>query len=230
MNTWIAFIGGVISFASPCVLPLIPTYIIYLTGSSITAISGEEKNRLSFINPITINAFFFVIGFSLIFIAFGATASLIGTLLFKHQIILRKISGIIIIIFGLYMMELIKLAPLSKEIRFNLPKGRPGPLNSLLIGMAFSVGWTPCVGPVLGSILTLASNSADLLKGVYLLGMYSIGFGLPFILTGIFISWSLKALKKLNRYLPAIKVVAGIFMVGLGTIVYTGVFNSLFIY
>lgn len=225
MSLWVAFTAGLVSFASPCVLPLIPTYIIYLTGSSLTELTEVEEQDPS----IVINAISFILGFSLIFIAFGATATFLGMLMIENQVLLRKISGVVIILFGLYTLEIFKFAPLYREARIDLPLRGPSPLNSFLMGMAFSAGWTPCVGPVLGSILILAGNRADMVQGIYLLLAYSLGLGIPFFLAAIFINYFLKAIRRLNQYLPTIKMITGALLVVAGWMTYTGIFNMLFI-
>ena len=183
VSLFAAFSAGLLSFISPCVLPLVPSYLSYITGLSVENLAKEEeRERLR--SAIILNALLFIAGFSTVFIAFGASASLIGQVLYEYQDIIRKVGGVLIIIFGLYLLGILKLNILMTERRLVHFESRPvGYFGSFLIGTAFAAGWTPCVGPVLGTILAYASTTESMSGGVMLLSAYSFGLGLPFFLT-----------------------------------------------
>lgn len=225
ITLWIAIGAGLSSFLSPCVLPLIPTYITYITGASVKDLVTDNSMRFK-IN-VFINSLLFVLGFSLVFILFGVSVSAIGKLMLQHQVLLRKISGILIIFFGLVISGLINLNFLQMEKRFSFIPKSSGPVNSFLLGVFFSAGWTPCIGPILGSILALAGSSGDYLSGVYLLAAYSFGLAIPFLLSALFISFLLGWIKKYSFLLKYINIVSGILMVIVGIMIYTGFINKL---
>ena len=176
----IAFAAGLLSFVSPCVLPLVPSYLIYITGLSLEELTSQaDRSRMR--ATIVLNSLFFILGLTVVFVAFGASASLVGRLLMTYQDFLRKAGGVLIVIFGLYVMGVLKLNFLMTEKRIHLQSRPAGYFGSVLVGMAFAAGWTPCVGPILGSILMLAgtSDSTSMMTGVKLLSSYSLGIGLP---------------------------------------------------
>ncbi|WP_242941967.1 cytochrome c biogenesis CcdA family protein [Desulfonispora thiosulfatigenes] len=225
ITIWIAIGAGLSSFLSPCVFPLIPTYITYITGASVNDLSSDSS--MGFKLNVFLNSILFVLGFSLVFILFGVSASALGKLMLQNQIILRKISGIIIIFFGLNISGLIKYNLLQREKRFKfIPKGA-GPLNSFLLGIFFSAGWTPCIGPILGSILALAGSSGNYIYGTYLLAAYSFGLAIPFLLSAFFIGFLLTFMRKYSFVLNYINIVSGILMVVVGVMIYTGFINKL---
>lgn len=215
----IAMGAGLASFLSPCVLPLVPTYLTYITGVSATQLA--EKNSGRFRVNVMINASAFILGFSLMFIAFGLSASALGKLLLLHQILLRRISGLIIIFFGLNMTGLLKLGLLQREKRMGFTPGKAGPLNSLLLGIVFSAGWTPCIGPILGSILLLAGSSANLTSGAFLLAAYSLGLAIPFLIAALSVGWLMAGMRRYSHLLPSITIIGGILMIVLGIMVFT---------
>ncbi|WP_041608217.1 cytochrome c biogenesis protein CcdA [Halobacteroides halobius] len=210
MSVVVAFMAGVASFVSPCVLPLVPAYIGYITGSAI------DKGRLFTV----VRALGFVIGFSIIFITMGASASYIGRLFSQYKLLFTKVSGILIIIFGLHMTGLFKLKLLYQEFRVQGPRQATNWFSSILMGMAFAAGWIPCVGTVLGSILLYAGAEATLKTGVLLLTAYSLGLGLPFILTAIFINQFSNFSNHINNYLPIISKFSGVIMIVFGVLLY----------
>lgn len=223
-----AFLAGLVSFLSPCVLPLVPTYLTYLTGASVTELSAPETARLRL--AVLANALLFVTGFSLVFLAFGLSASALGKLLIRHQDLLRQVSGVLIIIFGLHMAGLLQFNRLMREKRIHFVPRRAGRLNSLLMGMAFSAGWTPCIGPILASILLLAGQSASLLTGAYLLAMYALGMALPFIMAALALGWLVGALRRHASLLPLMAKIGGWLMIGTGLLVLTNSFARLSVY
>ena len=212
IELFIAFGAGLISFLSPCVLPLIPGYISYISGSSLNELI--EKKSVN-IFPIIL----FTLGFSLVFISFGATASFIGSVILNNSYELRIASGIIIIIFSLHILEIINLNFLNYEKRI-FTKKKTGIFSSILVGMAFGFGWTPCIGPILGSILALASTEQSLNRGILLLVFYSLGLAIPFILSGYliqkFLVFSKNLKSKMNIILKsggALLLITGILMI-----------------
>ncbi len=221
ISLFAAFSAGLLSFISPCVLPLVPSYLSYITGLSVENLAKmEERDR--FKSAIMLNALLFIAGFSTIFIAFGASASLIGQVLYEYQDVIRKVGGILIIIFGLYLLGILKLNFLMTERRLMHFETRPvGYVGSFLIGTAFAAGWTPCVGPVLGTILAYASTTESMSGGVMLLSAYSFGLGLPFFLTAFGMDTFLSCFKSLRTYLGGVSVVSGALLILVGVMIFT---------
>jgi cytochrome c-type biogenesis protein len=214
ISIFIAFLAGFISFISPCVLPLVPAYVSYITGST------SEGGKIFTL----IRAIGFVIGFSIIFILMGASASYFGQIFAYYKPLFTKISGILIIIFGLHMSGLMKFNLLYKQFRVSEPKEVSNWVSSIVMGMAFAAGWTPCVGTVLASILLYAGTEATLNSGIMLLICYSLGLGIPFIITAIFINSFTKLSPQINRYLPLVSKLSGIIMIIFGILLF---FNKL---
>ncbi|SLM48715.1 Cytochrome c biogenesis protein CcdA [Nitrospira japonica] len=215
-----AFLAGLLSFVSPCVLPLVPSYLMYITGLSLNQLTDAAERRLERMT-IVVNALLFIAGFSLVFIAFGASASLIGQLLTDHQQFIRKAGGILIIVFGLYTMGLVKLRFLMTEKRIHLRSRPAGYAGSLLIGATFAAGWTPCVGPVLGAMLMYASTTDTLADGVTLLAFYSIGLGLPLFTAAMGMERFLSSFKRVHRYIGVMSSISGVFLVVFGLAIYS---------
>ena len=205
--------AGLLSFLSPCVLPLIPGYISYVSGKSLNELLEEKK---VYITPIIL----FTVGFSTIFIAFGATSSLIGKILLNNSIELRIFSGLIIILFSLQIIGIINLNFLNFEKRLDTKKSA-NVFSSVLVGMAFGFGWTPCIGPILGSILALAAVEQTLLKAVLLLLFYSLGLAIPFILSGFLIQKFMLISKNLKRNINIISKTGGFILLGTGILILT---------
>ena len=209
----IALGAGIISFLSPCVLPLIPGYISYISGSSLEEMLEKEN-----INIIPI--IFFTIGFSIVFISFGATASFIGSVVLNNSYHFRIAAGILIIIFSLQIIGIINLRFLNYEKRINIYK-RPGNISSVIIGMAFGFGWTPCIGPILGSILALASTEESLNRGILLLAFYSLGLAIPFIISGYLIQKFMLFSKNLKSKINLISKIGGTLLLVTGLLIIT---------
>ena len=209
----LALSAGLLSFLSPCVLPLIPGYISYVSGKSLNELLEEKKANIL---PIVL----FTVGFSLIFIAFGATSSFIGKILLNNSIELRIFSGLVIIFFSLQIIGIINLNFLNFEKRFQTQKSA-NILSSVLVGMAFGFGWTPCIGPILGSILALAAVEQTLLKAVLLLLFYSLGLAIPFILSGFLIQKFMLVSKNLKRNINIISKTGGFILLGTGILILT---------
>ncbi|WP_447601229.1 cytochrome c biogenesis CcdA family protein [Nitrospira sp. Nam80] len=215
-----AFLAGLLSFTSPCVLPLVPSYLMYITGLSFDQLSDSaERPRLR--NTIMANALLFIAGFSLVFIAFGASASLIGQLLADYQHLIRKVGGILIALFGLYLMGMLNLRFLMIEKRIHLHHRPAGYASSALIGATFAAGWTPCVGPVLGTMLMYASTTDTLTDGVTLLAFYSLGLGLPLFAAAMGMDRFLSTFKRARRYQKAVSAASGLFLIVFGVVIYS---------
>src|SRR5688500_8253078 len=174
----IAFGAGLLSFLSPCVLPLIPSYVTFITGLSLEDVQKSRRAAL-------VHSLLFILGFTLIFLALGATATALGQLLSYQRVWISRVGGVLIIVFGLYMLGVFNVALFSRERRVHIADKPVGYLGTLLVGIAFGAGWTPCIGPILGSILTYAASSADMARGIWLLLAYSLGLAVPFLLSAV---------------------------------------------
>lgn len=212
----VAFVAGLLSFLSPCVLPLVPIFLAQMVGQSVSQSNDNERKRLvTFLHALT-----FVSGFTLSFIALGATASTLGSFLHANQFLLRQIGGILLILIGLHMTGILKLPFLYMQKRFEFHPSRPSYPASLVIGIIFAIGWTPCVGLILGPILGLAANAATLRQGVLLLLIYSLGLGIPFLLIGLGMDRFSQLLKWLRPHLGKIEITTGIIMIAMGVLIY----------
>lgn len=219
-----AFAAGTVSFLSPCVLPLVPGYISYVAGESL--VDPERTAGLSAKLPAVSLSLIFVTGFSTVFVLFGASATAIGQLLLEYRYETNIAGGTIIIVFGLFMVGLLRLPWLQRERRFdvNIPGGRP--LGAYVLGLAFAFGWTPCIGPILGAILTLGAASATVSDGTALLAVYSLGLGLPFIVAAAFTGAFLARLRALRRFGRWLQICAGGVMVAMGVAMITGYMSA----
>jgi cytochrome c-type biogenesis protein len=225
VTIFVALMGGLASFFSPCVLPLVPAYLSYISGMSIEELTEGRTPEAT--RKTGLMSLFFVFGFSIVFIAMGAAASSIGQALFDNQGILMKIGGVLVILFGLHMIGILKIKALYRERRFHLRMQNAGVIGALLMGMAFAAGWTPCTGPVLSGIATLAMSTDTLGRGIMLFVFYSIGMGIPFIVVGFATAWALKALTKFKKHLHTVEVVSGVLLVLVGILVFTGNLETL---
>ena len=213
-----AFAAGVISFLSPCVLPLVPGYVSFVAGSSLEELRDRQAPRLQAAGL----AATFVLGFTLVFVAFGASATALGSLLLAYRYELGLIAGVVVILFGLHMLGITPIRWMNRDARFHLEIGGGRTFGALLIGIAFAFGWTPCIGPVLGAILTLGASTADVAKGAALLAVYSLGLGLPFLLAALFTGTLLAWLKALGRAGRNLQRAAGGLLVAMGVLMVTG--------
>ena len=212
----IAFFAGFISFISPCVLPLIPGYISFICGTTLNELDNKSKNF------ILKKSIFFSLGFSLVFISLGATATFIGSFLLQNSKILSIGSGIIIIFFGIYLLEIIKINFLNKNFgNFNI-KYSDNLLFPFIVGVGFGFGWTPCIGPILGSILAFASMEDSIYKGILLLSLYSLGLAVPFVLSSLLIKKFLIFSKSVKKYFTNVKKISGIILIITGILIVTG--------
>lgn len=217
----VAFAGGLLSFLSPCVLPLVPGYLSLMSGVSIDHMKGAEGSRSSALKAVVINSIAFNLGLSVIFIALGSTAGLVGSSVLSNPWI-RIIGGVVIIVFGLHLIGLLKIKYLYKDTRqFSSEKPR-GVLGSLTLGIAFAAGWTPCIGPILGGIMALAATSGGWKGGFVLATFYSAGLAVPFLVTGVGINKFLSFYSKFRRHLHKVEVVSGVVLISIGLLIATG--------
>ncbi len=220
ISTPLSFLAGVLSFLSPCVLPLLPSYVTFITGMSFEEMtSGEDRKRVLYLTFT--NSMVFVLGFSTVFIAMGASSSLLGQLLFEYQDVIRIVGGVLVIIFGLFITGLLKMDFLMQERKFHL-QGRPaGYIGTFVIGMTFAAGWTPCIGPMLGSILVVASTKGSAAEGIKLLTVYSAGLAVPFLIAAMAFNTFLSYTKIINRYMRGIMVFSGVLLIAFGLLLLT---------
>ena len=212
----IAFLAGLISFLSPCVLPLIPGYISYISGTSFDKLV-EKKGNL-----VVVKTFFFTLGFSFVFIALGSTASFIGNFFLNNSETFRIIAGIIIIFFSLQLIGIINFKFINKDIRFFTGQYSQSLVFPILVGAAFAFGWTPCIGPILGSILALAALEENVSKSIFLLSSYSLGLAIPFIISGILVDKFLYFSKSLRKHILTITKTGGAILLLTGIAILTG--------
>ena len=212
----LAFTAGLLSFLSPCVLPLVPSYLAYVGGS------GATSRRL-----LLRNASLFVVGFSLIFIGLGASASALGSLLRDHREVLTIVGGVLVIAFGLVLLGVIRLPVLMRDTRVHATHDASTPWGAVLLGMAFAAGWTPCIGPVLGGILTLAGATGTLIDGVTMLAVYSLGLAVPFLAAALALEQFLRVSRRVRSWLPWIERTSGALLLLAGVLMVTGTYTRL---
>jgi Cytochrome c biogenesis protein len=216
----VALSAGLLSFLSPCVLPLVPSYIGFLTGMTANEVTSRRHLAL-------LHAVLFVLGFSLVFILLGASATALGRALNFHREWIQRIGGILIILFGLVCLDVFKVGFLQREKRIHLEDKPVGFLGSALVGMAFGAGWTPCIGPILGSVLGLAATEGDLSRGVLLLSVYSLGLAIPFLLAALLLDRFFVWFQKFRKYMPWVQRVSGVLLIIVGVLLVTGSFTRL---
>ncbi|PYV05724.1 MAG: cytochrome C biogenesis protein [Acidobacteria bacterium] len=212
----IAFLAGVASFLSPCVLPLVPGYISMLSGESMEALKAGGGALL--VARIFRNSIAFVAGLSIVFITLGASAAWVGSLLLSHRGLFNIVAGAIIIILGLHLTGLVKIPLLYREARVETGAPRRGLLGSFILGFAFALGWTPCIGPILAAILALAARRDTVSAGMFLLAVYSAGLAIPFLLTGLGLSQFLKFYGRFRRHLQAVEIASGVLLIAIGVL------------
>ena len=216
-----AFAAGFLSFISPCVLPLIPGYISFVSGVSVDEMRSDAPPAASRLQ-VFVTSLAFVLGFSLVFIALGASATAIGKFMFSKLPLLSKLAGVVLIIFGLHTMGVFRLAFLDTEKRVHQRRKPAGPLGAMLVGIAFAFGWTPCIGPILGGILAIAGSKNTVAEGVTLLAVYSLGLGIPFLITSLAINQFFGAAKRIRKYYHAIELTSGALLIVIGVLILTG--------
>lgn len=220
VSIFTAFVFGLASFVSPCVLPLVPAYISYVSGVSVEELmegASRESARRAGLRSV-----FFVLGFSTVFIAMGATATSLSQSLMAYRDILMKIAGVVIVVFGLHMLGVFRIKAFYAERRFHFRLRNVGYLGAFLMGLMFAFGWTPCVGPVLGAILGMAASTDTVVKGTALLAVYSLGLGVPFVLTGFLTNRAIGAMNRVKPHFRKIEIVSGLLLIAVGFLVFTG--------
>jgi cytochrome c-type biogenesis protein len=223
-----AFVAGLLSFISPCVLPLIPGYLSYISGLTLDEMEGTAAStvdRTQARRRVVVASIFFILGFSAVFISFGAAASAFGSFLLDWRRVIGKVAGAIVILFGLHMMGVLRIGWLYSEKRVQLEKKPTSVFGAFFVGLAFAFGWTPCIGPILGGILAIASVQDTVGQGVRLLAVYSLGLGVPFLLTALAINQFFRAFAKIRKHYHAIEIGSGLLLCAIGVLIFTDRFT-----
>jgi len=229
VSIFVALLAGIISFLSPCILPLIPSYFAFITGISLEELSvGESLKKVR--KKVMLNSLMFILGFSLIFIALGASATFFGKFLSRNIRWFEIIGGSLVILFGLHFTGIFRLRFLDREKKVHFKKKPLGYFGTLLVGIAFGAGWMPCVGPILGSILTMAATTQNVAKGIILLSFYSFGIGLPFFISGVLIHKFFEYFKSIRKYFKVITAVGGVLLIIVGVLLILGYFSAMSAY
>jgi cytochrome c-type biogenesis protein len=226
LNILVAMAAGLLSFLSPCVLPLLPSYISFVAGISFEEVQGTVANSRTR-RAILINSLLFILGFSLVFIALGAGATLVGQVLFQNQRVIQKIGGVFIILMGLYVAGWLRIPFLMREWRVELKDRPAGYLGAIMVGITFAAGWTPCIGPILGSILTLASVSQTVGTGITMLAAYSLGLAIPFLVSSLAINRFVVYFDRFKRFIPVVTRVSGLILIAVGLLLVSDYFTVL---
>ena len=217
-----AFFAGLISFLSPCVLPLVPGYLSLISGAALEELKAPQARLM---RRVMVNSIGFILGFSVVFIALGAAATEVGQMLGMYKHLLARVAGVVIILFGLHLTGILKIKALYTDARLHNVKGSSTPLGAFVIGFAFAFGWTPCLGPILTAILTLASEQSTVVKGIILLAVYSLGLAVPFLLTSLGIERFLKFYSRFRSHMHVLEVASGALLIGLGVLLVIGRFT-----
>jgi len=212
-----AFLAGILSFLSPCVLPLVPGYVSLISGATVEDLQAEDRRMLG---TVMLHSLTFILGFSVVFIALGAVATGIGQIANEYHNLLAKVAGVIVIVFGLHLMGLLKIKALYADKRMHDVKGGSSALGSFAVGFAFAFGWTPCIGPILATILVLAGAQETVFKGVLLLAVYSLGLAVPFLLTSLGVDRFLAFYTRFRRHLHIVEVISGVLLVAVGVLIF----------
>lgn len=220
LSLFAVFVAGLLSFLSPCVLPLIPAYVSFVSGVSLAEMRKKESDTGVF-GRVFLNSVLFVAGFSFVFIALGASATFLGSFLLSHLSVLRKVAGILVIVFGLHTLGVFRIRFLEREKRYHHREKPLGSVGSFLVGMAFALGWTPCIGPILATVLFYASTKETVARGTLLLAVYSAGLGIPFLLAALGTERFLSVSNLLKKHFRAIEIVSGLLLIGVGFLILT---------
>jgi cytochrome c-type biogenesis protein len=212
-----AFVAGILSFLSPCVLPLVPGYVSLISGATVEDLQAEDRRLLG---TVMLHSLTFILGFSVVFIALGAVATSIGQLANEYHHLLAKVAGVIVIVFGLHLTGLLKIKALYADKRLHDVKGGSSALGSFAVGFAFAFGWTPCIGPILATILVFAGAQETLFKGVFLLAVYSLGLAVPFLLTSLGVDRFLGFYTRFRRHLHTVEVISGVLLIAVGVLIF----------
>ncbi len=216
-----AFLFGLLSFVSPCVLPIIPGYLSFISGLSLDQMQNNE-NKKEILKKVFLNSLFFVFGFTTVFVALGASATFVGTFLLDNLEIAGKIAGVLLILLGIHMMGIFKFKFLNYEKRFHQNKKSFGVIGSFVVGLAFAFGWTPCIGPILAGILAVAAQQETVYQGIGLLTVYSLGLGIPFLLAAVSLNGFFSVFNKVKKHFKVVEIVSGILLIGVGILMFTG--------
>jgi cytochrome c-type biogenesis protein len=219
----LAFSAGLLSFISPCVLPLIPSYLTFVTGVGFDELGSSRRAAV-------VHALLFVLGFTLIFVALGASATVLGRLLLAYRVWITRVGGALIVLFGLYLLGVVRVAAFDRERRVHLANKPVGYLGSVLVGVAFGAGWTPCLGPILGAILTYTAATADLSRGLPLLLAYSLGLAIPFLLAAVAVERFLETVTRIRPHLARVSQVSGALLVIVGVMMMLDYFTVMATY
>lgn len=218
----IALTAGIISFLSPCVLPIVPPYLAYMSGVSMNDMQGDAAGR----RRATIAALFFVMGLSTVFLFLGFTASAFGAFFLQNQELFARISGAVVVVFGLHFLGVFRISILDREARIDAGQSGGSAFGAYVLGLAFAFGWTPCIGPQLGAILSLAASEASVTRGTLLLGIYAAGLGIPFLLAAMFLTRAMGVMNRLKKHMKTIERVMGLLLVIVGLALLTGAFST----
>jgi cytochrome c-type biogenesis protein len=227
MGLAVAFAAGLLSFLSPCVLPLIPSYVTFITGMSLDELTEAEARRPAVRRAVLVHGLLFVSGFTLVFVILGASATFLGSLFAYASRWVELVGGGLLIVFGLYLLGLLRLPGATREWRVHMSDKPLGYFGTVLVGVTFGAGWTPCIGPVLGGILTLAATRGSVGEGVALLLIYSLGLALPFLAAALLLGRFLAGARKIGRWLPWVSRISGGLLLVLGVLLITGSFTTL---
>jgi cytochrome c-type biogenesis protein len=219
---FVALVAGLISFLSPCVLPIVPPYLAYMSGVTIGEMQGTDTAR----RKVIVSALFFVLGLSTVFLLLGFTASAFGAFVLQNQELFAKVSGVVVIIFGLHFLSVFRIPILDREARMDAGESGGSALGAYVLGLAFAFGWTPCIGPQLGAILSLAASEASVSRGTILLGVYALGLGVPFLLAAIFLNRSMALMNRMKRHMGLIEKIMGGLLLFVGVMLVTGLFST----
>jgi cytochrome c-type biogenesis protein len=223
----VAFAAGLFSFLSPCVLPLIPSYVSFITGMSLDELTAEQAQTAAVRRTVLTHGLLFVAGFTLVFVILGASATFLGALFAYASRWVERVGGVLLILFGLYLIGLLRLPGASREWRVHMSDKPLGYAGTMLVGVTFGAGWTPCIGPVLGGILTLAATRGSVGDGVLLLLIYSMGLALPFLAAALLLGRFLGSVRRIGPWLPWVSRASGAMLLVLGVLLLTGSFTTL---
>lgn len=224
-----AFIAGLLSFISPCVLPLIPSFITYITGLTFADLQSEHPSHMVRRKTL-LHTLCFITGFTIVFVLLGASATLIGTFLQEHMTVIRRIGGALIFLFGIHVTGLIPFGMLLGEKRLTIRNKPAGYLGSVMVGLVFAAGWTPCIGPILASILMVAATEEHVANGIMLLGVYSMGLGIPFLLSSLALHHFLVLFNRFKKFIRLFEIVTGVFLMIVGILIYFNWLSRLSVY
>ena len=219
-SLFVALLAGIISFLSPCVLPIVPPYLAYMGGISMAEMTGEQKRR-----PVIVASLFFALGLSTVFIFLGFTASVLGQLFLQYQRAFSIASGLVVILFGLHFLGLIRIPFLYKEARIDAGDKGGSAFGAYILGLAFAFGWTPCIGPILGAILSVSAQEESIARGTLLMAVYAVGLGVPFVLAAVFINRAVGVMNKFKRHMALVEKIMGALLIVVGIMLVTNAFS-----